>query len=120
MLYGFNYHDLETAQPPVGIGPKQTASIPIKIPINDIRVARDNPQYRLSVWGWIVYNDAFPDDPPRLTEFCRRMFHSFISPGKDVADATGNMNWDWIACPNHNCYDEDCPDYDVRIAARGK
>jgi hypothetical protein len=114
---GFDYHDLGKIQPPVGIAPKQTGIILFKIPINDIRNGRENPQSRIFVWGWAVYNDAFPGDPPRLTEFCKRMFHSFIPAGKDVADPNVQMGWDWIACPTHNCYDEDCADYDARIKA---
>jgi hypothetical protein len=116
---GFNFPDLPTsAKQPITLGPKEISGIHAIIPINDFRTAWEGKSH-LYVWGWIVYDDIFPGDPPRLTEFCAEMVQITIPQDKTAADfaETPNMpmGWNVTRCKEHNCYDTDCKDYSERV-----
>jgi hypothetical protein len=66
-------------------------------------------------FGWVVYDDIFPGDPPRLTEFCTEMIQITIPFDADIADAKTRLTWNIMSCSEHNCYDEECKDYAERI-----
>jgi len=93
----------------------------------------------LFFWGSVVYKDIFPKDPDRLSEFCVEMTHvTFASPtvnqtppqGGAVPPTTGQtllpigegvVAFQWQACAEHNCYDQECKDYSERVrSARAK
>ena len=68
---------------------------------------------RMFFWGWATYHDIFPRTPARLSEFC------FIVSGAtwtkpDNSDSTADITIGTPSCPTHNCYDEECKDYQTR------
>jgi len=82
---------------------------------------------RIFIWGDVLYRDIFKGDPERLTEFCIEITHLTIgwntTPAKGLPAAptdidtpnVGLAGFQWQACKEHNCYDEDCSDYSERI-----
>ena len=90
-----------------------------------------NGRSRLFIWGDATYQDAFPDDPERLSEFCVEVtkptagfsIQPTIKPGEAIPrPVLGDPNTQliglsWTSCAHgiHICYDEDCPDYEDRI-----
>ncbi|MBZ5537768.1 MAG: hypothetical protein LAO31_17575 [Acidobacteriia bacterium] len=112
----FDYRDLDDSRPsPAVIGPKATARIPVAIPIDDlIDVPRKG--HHLFLWGWMSYRDIFEGTPPRLTEFCAEITN-IRSDKEDMTDPAARFLWNVVSsCPGyHNCYDEDCKDYQARI-----
>jgi hypothetical protein len=81
---------------------------------------------RIFIWGTVIYRDIFPNDAERLTEFCAELTHVTIgwlpspkppaTPPNDINDPqVGIAALQWQSCKQHNCYDEDCYDYPVRI-----
>jgi len=119
-LQGFDFHDLNPAtKQPLLIGPKETSGIRTAIPLDFLRNQRDG-KARLYFWGWIIYDDIFPGDPPRLTEFCTEMIQVSIGPAdKDISEPNSFLGWNTQRCPQHNCYDEGCLDYAARIKEAG-
>jgi hypothetical protein len=107
------------------VGPKAQYSTD-RIISKDAILQNWHGKARIFIWGTIVYRDIFPDDPERLTEFCTEMTHvtaGWITAPKtppvkgpslddlNTTIATAQNN----ACKEHNCYDEDCYDYQSRI-----
>jgi len=115
-LSGFDFHDLNpTAKQPLMIGPKEMSGVRALIPLDLLRNQREG-KARVFFWGWIVYDDIFPGDPPRLTEFCTEMIQVAVSSfEKDISDPSNLLTWNTQRCPQHNCYDEGCQDYSARI-----
>ncbi|SRR5260370_476586 len=115
---GFDFPDLPTSsKQPISLGAKETNGIRAIIPINDFRTTWEGKSH-LYLWGWIVYDDVFPGDPPRLTEFCTEMVQITIPQNKtatDFTDPTMPMGWNLSRCKEHNCYDTDCKDYSERL-----
>ena len=112
---GFDFPDLPSlAKRIFVIGPKGVASGPLVIPIADMDSVRKR-QSRLFVWGWITYHDIFEGTRTRLTEFCTEVTN-VTSSVEDITDQTTNISWQSIICPDHNCYDEDCSDYEKRTS----
>jgi hypothetical protein len=56
----------------------------------------------------------FPGSPVHLTEFCTDITSVSFSKA-DHSDLTGDVNFGTPPCPTHNCYDDECDDYAVRI-----
>ncbi len=118
---GFAFQDLNpAARQPIAVGPKEISGVRVIVPIEDLRSSWEGKS-RLFFWGWVVYDDIFPDDPSRLTEFCAEMIQIGIPRDKDIADRTVPIVWNFTRCKEHNCYDQDCADYSARVKeARGK
>lgn len=121
---GFDFPDLPSSgMQPITLGPKETNGIRALIPINDFRTTWEGKSH-LYLWAWVVYDDVFPGDPPRLTEFCTEMIQISIPQDKTADDFTNPnmpMAWNTSRCPEHNCYDTDCKDYPERVKqARGR
>ena len=111
------------------IGPKQIYGTLTQISKVDLVDAWQG-QSHLFFWGSVTYKDIFPADPDRLSEFCVEMTHVTFapSPGASQSSATPAVpaptipptpdtvvGFQWQACREHNCYDEDCKDYSVKI-----
>lgn len=114
---GFDFHDLNpipTNMPINVIGPRQVLPIKIVVPLDNF-IATHNGTERQFFWGWAVYKDAFPDTPDRLTEFCVEMIQVAWDTKKPVTDLSNVIAWNTQQCRQHNCYDQDCKDYDARI-----
>jgi hypothetical protein len=70
-----------------------------------VRIAEERKNYpRLTMWGWAVYRDQFPNTTPHLTEFCRKFYSVSSIPPNGFQYTFGD-------CSSHNCTDEDCDDY---------
>ena len=112
--YGFP--DLSDSVPtPVSIGPKVTATQSVGVPISDVIAASKDGH--LYTWGWIAYDDVFRGTPRRLVEFCYELAHiSATLP--DFTDPKAEFNWISLPCRTHNCQDQDCPDYNQKLAGR--
>jgi hypothetical protein len=65
-----------------------------------------NPTRAIYFYGWATYRDIFKDTPTHLTEFCRYLTVLVID-GQ-------NSQSEWGFCSQHNCTDEDCPDYKAK------
>jgi len=115
------------------IGPKGTYGTLARVSKEDLMDAWQ-AKSRLFFWGSVVYKDIFPKDPDRLSEFCVEMTHiTFPSPTsgtkqtapKAIPQPTtepitppitgGVIAFQWQACHQHNCYDQDCADYSDRV-----
>jgi len=66
-----------------------------------------NHQTRIYYWCTIIYNDIFqkPSDEPHRTEFCDYIKEVNMSVF-DLAEKS--VGFTAIACPIHNCADEEC------------
>jgi hypothetical protein len=115
---GYDFPDLPTSgKQQITLGAKETNGIHALIPIVAFRTTWEGKSH-LYLWGWIVYDDVFPGDPPRLTEFCAEMIQITIPQEKtaaDFADPNMPMRWNVSRCQEHNCYDTDCKDYSERV-----
>jgi hypothetical protein len=119
------------------IGPKSIYGTLTRVSKDDIMDAWQAKSH-LFFWGSVVYKDIFPNDPDRLSEFCIEMTHiTFARPAaappnpkapvtssnvdQPPAISGGVIAFQWQACPEHNCYDQDCKDYSARVKnARGE
>jgi hypothetical protein len=115
------------------VGPKAHYATSVHISREMLEQSWKGQGVRLFIWGSVLYKDIFPTDPERLTDFCIELTHlalgvpssappesrrpdqisaapaSFDNPN---ATLTG---YQWQACKEHNCYDEDCKDYADRV-----
>jgi hypothetical protein len=122
----------------VVVGPKSVYGTNLQVPRQVISDAVHNEK-RIFIWGDVLYKDAFPKSPERLTEFCVELTHLTIGMMQQTAKTPSNGNavtrsqpsgpsvididspsaalvgFQWRQCPAHNCYDEDCKDYDARV-----
>lgn len=111
---GFGFEDLEKVEKrSTIIGPKQTVSSSLIVPIDDLIKVRQRKSH-LFFWGSVIYNDAFIGTPIRVTEFCQEIIN-VRSTKPDLTDLSTDITWDILPCSEHNCYDEDCPDYRSQI-----
>jgi hypothetical protein len=86
---------------------------PIDLNVSDLESVETGKQH-LFLWGWITYNDSIPHSPRRLTEFCTDVTSvQWATPG-DHSDVNANPSITTPPCETHNCYDEECHDYDQR------
>jgi len=68
----------------------------------------------LFVWGWVMYNDVFPNTKIHLTEFCESMGAiSSLPDGKAISIT-------YYSCAHHNCTDEYCEDYEQMVKNFGR
>lgn len=110
---GFAYDDVAKVKPiKAVIGAKGIVSQSLSIDVNDLVDAQQRKAHLFS-WGSMVYHDIFDRTPPRLTEYCVEITN-VKSTKPDPTDPANNFTWDLVQCPTHNCYDENCPDYDKR------
>jgi hypothetical protein len=106
----FAFGDLDNKPPSVlTLGPSVSGSAFVTVPIGRFTAAARGE--RLYFWGWVTYRDVFPHSPPRLTEFCGQAVNVTFTKPDSPNDPKGNLRFDVESCPQHNCYDEDCPDY---------
>ena len=107
------------------IGPKGAYGTLAQISTTDIMDSWSNKS-RIFFWGSLVYNDTFSGDPDRLSEFCVEMTHITLAPSQNPASPTppgpavaappdAVVGFQWQACREHNCYDEDCKDYSIKV-----
>ncbi len=110
---GFEFDNLSKLPPtPTVIGPKNTVSQAAFIGINPIIMTQEKKSHLYS-WGSMIYNDIFPDTPARLTEYCVEITN-IQGTKADLTDPDNFFRWESTPCTTHNCYDENCPDYDKR------
>jgi hypothetical protein len=111
------------------VGPKGFYGTNVQVG-KDILASAWHAKSRLFFWGAVVYKDAFPGDPDRLSEFCVEMTHITIGsmqpnipsappqiPTTISIDDQGAaiIGAQWQTCREHNCYDEGCKDYATRV-----
>jgi len=117
------------------IGPKANYGTLVNVSKVDLTDAWQG-QSRIFFWGTVLYQDTFPGDADRLSEFCVEMTHVSLNtlvpltptppstpasnsvpqpvqPVQTVPDTLTGFQWQ--ACREHNCYDEDCKDYKAKI-----
>lgn len=109
---GFGFEDLAKIEKHSStiIGAKATVLYgPLFVDIDTLNDVIQKKSF-LFFWGWVTYHDIFSGTPTRLTEFCFQL---------NVESVLGNpdktIGWRVIPCQEHNCFDEDCHDYDSRI-----
>lgn len=73
--------------------------------------------HKFFVWGWIAYNDIFPNTTIHITEFCQLL--SGMGGGRRTPPFDPNASWTFKFedCKQHNCADEHCDDYKDILAA---
>jgi hypothetical protein len=102
---------------PFNLGPKTNGLIGMVIPIE--RLARvERGETKIVMWRTFVYREVFSDTPNRLTEFCFEINRVLVNgtPAKDtsvpdIADPSQGVKINADTCIAHNCYDENCPNY---------
>ncbi len=101
---------------PFVLGPKGIGSTPVIVSTQELDAVRRNKS-RLFLWGWVLYHDVFPNTTKHLSEFCVELTNVIpLNPAKvDFTDPTAEFSWQTTTCPRHNCYDQDCPDYEQRV-----
>lgn len=71
-------------------------------------------------WGWIAYRDVITKDP-HVTEFCLELKEIGFSEPIQFPKAPGGVpaippgakpSFRWTGCNQHNCFDENCKDYE--------
>jgi hypothetical protein len=67
-------------------------------------------------WGWVRYRDIFPNTLEHLSEYCFELTGFNGNPFDQNPNASVRMQT--ASFERHNCYDEECPDYNEKI--RGK
>jgi hypothetical protein len=125
---GFGFPEDKVNSPAV-IGPKSNYGINVRVSKTDL-LDTWNGNSRIFFWGSVLYKDAFKGDPDRLSEFCAEMTHVTLVatpvpvqpvPGKptpiapSIGEADTLAGFQWQACREHNCYDEDCKDYSSKV-----
>jgi hypothetical protein len=113
---------LATEKTSTVIGPKGTYGTGMVIPKESLADAWHS-KGRLFIWGTVIYKDAFPQDPDRLTEFCVELTHLTMNTPKPQTPTQTTIDdpkatlvgFQWQTCRTHNCYDEDCKDYKDRV-----
>jgi hypothetical protein len=112
---GFDFPDLGVVNQGEGVlAPKGIATTTLTIPTFVLNAVKGGDQH-LYIWGWSTYHDAFKDTPVRLTEYCVEITE-FIASG-DLSNPSVDYNLIPVTCVEHNCYDEDCKDYDKKRQA---
>ena len=98
----FDFPDIgDQEKVPVVIGPGvEILSAPLIIPKDIIQSVMDGID-AIYLWGWIDYNDVFPDSPRRRTEFCSKL----LLPG--LSDA-GFPIVQTLHYKRHNGSDDEC------------
>ena len=70
------------------------------VPINVLQAIKDRTTY-LYFWGWVEYQDVFPDTPRHISMFC-----------VEITDVRGALvqgaEFNWELCSHHNCADDEC------------
>jgi len=91
---------------PIFIGPKTVQAIaPVYRPDVWFTLKKPPPLDQMRyVWGWIGYQDVFPNTPTHITEFCRMLL-------SETTHKDGTIDYGLTNCAHHNCADEDCADY---------
>lgn len=108
---GLNFATLGTGKtiqsvigPSGGFQPPQ-----IEMSVSDLKDVAEGKKH-LFFWGWAIYDDGIPGTPRRLTEFCNDVTSlQFSNP--DMSSLSTRVEANWPPCPVHNCYDEQCNDY---------
>jgi hypothetical protein len=100
-----------TIQAVIGPGAALTMA-EVNVSVNDMKSVALG-QKHLFFWGWAVYEDGL-SSKKRLTEFCTDVISvDFSKP--DPTDPTSTLIAQWPPCQVHNCYDDQCEDYDARV-----
>jgi hypothetical protein len=96
------------------VGPKAPfESGPVLIP-EDLLIAKP-PGLHVILWGWECYEDIFyPKTRPHLTEFCWDLQAAIAHrTGTSPSGPIDSWSMGFVACPEHNCVDQYCADYDA-------
>ena len=92
----------------IAIAPRGAATLgPRAVLRSDIEQLDNRDHKDIIYWGTIQYIDVF--DTPHRTEFCVDYTGTSRKKEADAPTPSG------IACPSHNCVDEDCPNYKAPI-----
>lgn len=95
------------------LGPKAFIQLkPVHLSVQDLEAVGQGKEH-LFFWGWTTYHDIFPGTPMRLSEFCTEI-DSLVWTNSEHTNASTDLNTVNPPCPTHNCYDEDCSDYQTR------
>jgi hypothetical protein len=96
---------------PFSIGPRASwSSINLRIPIGIIDQIR-RKERRLFIWGWLDYDDFFPDTARHRTEFCQEFEIQAVAtePPTDAApEGKVSVMGRFMSYPRHNGVDEEC------------
>jgi hypothetical protein len=98
---------------PLVLGPKAAFQMkPVYLSVEDLETVAESKKH-LFFWGWITYRDIFSDTPERLSEFCTDIA-SATWTRPNHTDPSADFKTDSPPCPIHNCYDQQCEDYNTR------
>jgi len=99
---------------PFVFGPKQLYDgLGTPVSVADFEAVAQEKKH-MFFWGWVVYRDVFEGTPVRLSEFCFNITNPrWQRPNHN--DETNPMKATTLPCKTHNCYDENCSDYNKRI-----
>ena len=105
----FIYPDIGTIpKSQFALGPKVAGNTTMFVPIEYFEAALHR-KTRLFVYGWFTYRDIFSATPARLSEFCDEIIN--VKSSAPMGDLNASVTWELSLCPKHNCYDEQCEDY---------
>jgi hypothetical protein len=71
-------------------------------------------QRHINIWGWIAYDDIFPNSAPHMTEYCFELTE--IIGVLDDPNIMPHLTWITCKSPSHTCADEQCTDYAQKTA----
>jgi hypothetical protein len=100
----------QSEKTPFVFGPKQIIVSAAYMSLSDLEDASQGRKHAF-LWGWAVYRDVFPKTPVRVSEFCMEIENVTWS-ASNHADPHTELSVGNTPCRVHNCYDEDCKDYD--------
>jgi hypothetical protein len=114
---GYQFDDQDSSEPRrILLGPGTSWPGFMSVPLDSFIAAKEGRQ-RLYLWGRVTYQDVFSDDL-RLTEFCFEAINVEVAiplPDQPL-DPRNGFHFEIAPCAQHNCYDDDCPDYATRAA----
>jgi hypothetical protein len=111
----FDFADQTTVQMrQVDIPSKAAGNSTFTIPVEYFDATKKQA-IRLYFWGWTSYNDVFKGTPRHLMEFCDEVTGVKIT-NEDVTNPATDFTWSLSLCTvPHNCYDQQCVDYEEKI-----
>jgi hypothetical protein len=101
----FQFFDIGQQSPevPFILGPKEdTTGALLEVPFDRVKDVRDK-KAKLFFYGWVIYEDIFPETPKHISMFCIELVdvRGELKPNTPYALA-------WGLCPRHNCADDEC------------
>lgn len=100
----FPFPDLgQLAETPFVLGPKEDTTGPLlTLSSAQVRQVRERKAL-LYFYGWISYQDIFPETPRHVSMFCIQ-----LTEIRGELKPNTSYQFLWALCPRHNCADDEC------------